>query len=266
MGIGAQQCQIGEGRQTCGAALLQGLAGEGWIAFLSQLHHQRVIGKMGLDQYLPGLLGAARTSGHLDDLLRHALTGAEVGGKQPAVGIEHGHQGHLGEVVALGEHLGADQDAGHPAMNGAQELAQGVLARGGVAVDAQHRDVRKQQLQAFLGALGAGPHRTQVELAAGRAMTRRRLAVITVMAAQLTGAAVVGHARIAARALGQPTAVVAEQGRGETTPIEEHQHLLPALQGRAHGLEQWLGQTAVQRATAHVKALEAWRLGAAGAQ
>ena len=266
MGVGTQQRQIGEGRQAGGAALLQGLAGKGRIAFLGQLHHERMIGQMGLDQHLARFLGAPGTAGHLDDLLGHALAGAEVGGKQPAVGVQHGDQGHLGKVVALGEHLGADQDAGRAAVDGSQQLAQGVLARRGVAVDAQHRDVREQQLQAFLGAFGAGTHRTQVELAAGGAVARGRLALIAMVAAQLAGAAVIGHAGVAARALGQPAAIVAEQGGGEAAAIEEHQHLLAAFQGRAHGLEQRLGQAAVQGATAHVQALEARRLGATGAE
>ncbi|MOA15663.1 hypothetical protein D3C78_1358320 [compost metagenome] len=95
-----------------------------------------MVRQMGLDQYAARLFRTTGAPGDLDDLLGHALAGAEVGGEQPAVGIEDRHQGDAGEMVTLGEHLGADQDARLTLVDGGEQVAHGVLARGAVAVDA----------------------------------------------------------------------------------------------------------------------------------
>ncbi|MNP38268.1 hypothetical protein D3C76_1317690 [compost metagenome] len=195
-----------------------------------------MVRQMGLDDHPARLFGAAGTTGDLDDELGHAFAGAEVGGEQAAIGVEDGHQGHPGEMVPLGEHLGADQDAGFAALDGGEQLVHGVLARGAVAVDAQNLRFRKQDRQAFLGAFGAGAHRAQVYPPAIGTAGRLALGMAAMMAAQLVEALVQGHACIAARALADPAAVMAQQGRRETAAVEEHQHLLAGGQGLGDGL------------------------------
>ncbi|MNP37654.1 hypothetical protein D3C76_1311130 [compost metagenome] len=74
-----------------------------------------------------------------------------------------------------------------------------------------------------------------------------------------------GHARVAARALGHPAAIVAQQGRGKTAAIEEHQHLLAGGQGLADGLLHRPADTAVQWPALDVQAQKTWLLGATGA-
>ena len=67
---------------------------------------------MGLQPDLAGVTRTSCTTGHLDQLLRQLLAGAEVGGEQAFVDADHHHQGQLRQVVALGQDLRADQDAG----------------------------------------------------------------------------------------------------------------------------------------------------------
>ena len=75
---------------------------------------QWVVGVVGLNDDRARFLGAAGTAGDLEDQLRHALRRPESRCRTTLVGIDDPHQGHLGKVVALGQHLGADQDAASP--------------------------------------------------------------------------------------------------------------------------------------------------------
>ncbi len=109
------------------------------------------------------------------------------------------------------------------------------------------------------------PDRAQVDVLALRAGAGRALAVVAVVAAQLAAALVQGQARVATRAQRHPAAVVAQQGRREAAAVEEHQHLLAGGEGLADQSLQRRRKAAVQRPAAHVEALEARRLGAAGA-
>ncbi len=167
--------------------------------------------------------------------------------------------------MALGEHLGADEDARLAALDGAEQVVHGVLACRAVAVHTQDRVIREQHFQAFLGALGAGADRAEVNVVALRALLRQALVIAAMVAAQHAGALVYGHARIAARAFGQPAAVVAQQGRGETAAVEENQHLLACLQGLADGLLQWAADAAVQWQALHIQTQHPRRAGAASA-
>ena len=64
-----------------------------------------------LDEDPSARLAAPAAAGELGDQREGALLGAEVGQPQRAVGVEDDAQGDVGEVVALGDHLGADQHA-----------------------------------------------------------------------------------------------------------------------------------------------------------
>lgn len=89
--------------------------------------------------------------------------------------------------------------------------------------------------------------------------------MVAVVAAQLAAALVHGHPRVAARALADPAAVVAKQGRSEAAAVEEHQYLLAGRQGIADGLLQRTGKAGVERHALHVEADELRRVRATGA-
>ncbi len=60
----------------------------------------------------PPRVAAAAAAGELGDEREGPLLGAQVGKAQGRVGVEDDAEHDVGEVVALGDHLGADQDAG----------------------------------------------------------------------------------------------------------------------------------------------------------
>ena len=65
---------------------------------------------MGLDQHPARLVAAPGAAGDLLDLLEAALGGAQIAAVEPEVGIDHADQGQVGEMIALGDQLGADDD------------------------------------------------------------------------------------------------------------------------------------------------------------
>ena len=62
-----------------------------------------------LHDHLPGRVAAA-PAGELGDELEGALLGAEVGQREPGVGVDDRGERDAREVVALGDHLRADED------------------------------------------------------------------------------------------------------------------------------------------------------------
>jgi hypothetical protein len=109
-------------------------------------------------------------AGDLHQQLRHALGGAEVAAVEAVVQVQDAHQRDARQVMPLGQHLGAEQDAVVAALAAAEQAFQLALAAGAVAVDAGQRDARKALAQAVLDALGALAQRAQVRrLAVGAA-------------------------------------------------------------------------------------------------
>jgi hypothetical protein len=69
-----------------------------------------VVRVVGLDEHAPGLLATAGPAGDLHQQLRHAFRGTEVGAEQSAVRVQNPHQGDIGKMMALGEHLRTHED------------------------------------------------------------------------------------------------------------------------------------------------------------
>ena len=90
------------------------------------------------DHLSPGLAPTA-APGELGDHREGALAGAEVGEAQGRVGVEDRAQRHLGEVVALGDHLGADQHRALRLAEAGEDAGVGAAARGRVGVEAEDR-------------------------------------------------------------------------------------------------------------------------------
>ena len=70
-----------------------------------------MLGIFGLDQNFAATALAASAAGHLHDRLCESLGGAKVGAEQTLIGIQHHHQRQAREMMALGHHLRAHQDA-----------------------------------------------------------------------------------------------------------------------------------------------------------
>src|SRR5690554_6202975 len=91
-----------------------------------------------LDDHLAAALGATRAAGDLGDQLCQTLRSAKVATEQALVRIEDADQADIRKVVALGQHLGAEQNMPLAASRLVQQASHGTLATGAVPVDAEH--------------------------------------------------------------------------------------------------------------------------------
>ena len=122
---------------------------------MQQYLQQRVFRVMSLQQHFALLTGAAGAASHLNIELGKTFGGAKVSGEQRAVHIQQRHQRHIRKMMALRQHLRADQNTRAAAKHVGQMLLQRAFAAGGVAVDARQRHAGKQRLQIMLQLLGA---------------------------------------------------------------------------------------------------------------
>ena len=93
-----------------------------------------MVGQVALQDHLARHVAAPGAARHLGQELERALGRAEVGQAEAHVGVDHAHQRHARKVVALRDHLGADQDVGLPRLERGQRLrhhpAPGARGRG----------------------------------------------------------------------------------------------------------------------------------------
>jgi hypothetical protein len=154
--------------------------------------------------------------------------------------------------VALGHHLGADQDVG---LAVADLLEQGVpLAAGAcrVPVDAQHPGGGEAFGEGLFEALGAAAEGLDVLVAAVGAGQRDAGLEAAVVAAQAPVGQVQHHVGGAVRAAADPAAGRAREHRGVAAPVEEDEALLALLQAHLDGPQQVLGEAVLELLAAHV--------------
>ena len=96
---------------------------------------RRRVGRQGLHEHAAAARSAPGAAGQLGDEREGALLGAEVGEAQGRVGVEHDAEVDVGEVVALGHHLRADEHAARRLLEGG-EHARGI---GDLGVEAEDR-------------------------------------------------------------------------------------------------------------------------------
>ena len=216
-----------------------------------------------LDQHFRFQPRAPGAAGHLHQLREQALAGAVVLREQRGIGIEHADERQLLEVVALGDHLRADQDVDVAAVHRVERFLCAALPARGIGVDAQDARLREQRLQAFLDALRAAAERLQIDIAAGRAGVRDAQFQAAVMAAQAPLRPVQHHERRAARAVADPPARLAAQHGRVAAPVQEQQRLLAALHAHAQRLHQGGRQAFLRLVALHVDQFYAWQHGVA---
>ena len=162
------------------------------------------LGVEGLHEHAPAARPAPGPARELGDERERALLGAEVGEAQGGVGVEDHAEGHVGEVVPLGHHLGAEQDPrGRRARTRASTAATAPRA---AAVSESRRKTGKSLSPSVASssrsqALGPGAVAGHAERAAARAARRRGLAVAAVVAGEPRPPAVQDERHVALRAL-----------------------------------------------------------------
>ena len=139
---------------------------------------------------------APGTSGHLHDQLCHALGGAKIGAEQAMVRIEDADQRDIGEMVALGEHLGTEQQPGMATACSLQQRIERTLAPRGITVDTQYLYIREMPGQCLFNPFRALALRVQVAALTFRAVAVERALAATVVTMQAVVAPVPGEVRI----------------------------------------------------------------------
>ena len=108
-----------------------------------------VIRMVGLNQHLSGPITSSRPTGNLGDQLKRSFRCAKVRQRQPCIHRNYADQCDVGEIVALGQHLRADEHIEFPFAEVKQRLLKHAAARGRVAVnagDTQSRELFAQHL------------------------------------------------------------------------------------------------------------------------
>ncbi len=217
-------------------------------------------GKFCLDQHFARLHTASRTTCDLHECLRKPFRTAEVGAEQALIGVQHDDQRYIGEVVALGDHLGPDEDpclAGRHAFHGGFHVA---APPDHISIEPDERYAGKHCFQRLLDALGAlsdGLHDKTALWA-----TRWQWFVgAAVMTPQTACGEVHGHACVAFLARRDPTTRCAQQRWRVASAIEKYQHLTVFVQVALHRLNRGRRDSRLDGVDAQIDEYDSWRHG-----
>ena len=100
------------------------------------------IGLIGLHHDAPRQLGAPGTTSHLLDELEGTFAGPIVGQVQLGVGVNDAHEGHIVEIEAFGDHLGAQKHRRFRRTETLEQFLVRALGRSSVGVHADNRHSR----------------------------------------------------------------------------------------------------------------------------
>ena len=144
---------------------------------------------------------AAAAAGELGDELERPLLGPEVGDREAGVGIDDRREVDAGKVVALRDHLRADQHRAVHAAEALERLAQRAGPRRRVGVEPDPLELGHVPLELLLEPLGARADVRELDGAAARAGRRDGLAIAAVVAVE-AAVAVQRQGDVAARRSG----------------------------------------------------------------
>ena len=244
--FGAQHGLEAEGRKAGNAAFAQLVLCEARIVVVDQRAIQGMVGILGLDQHFAGQFGAPAAAADLHQLREETLGRTKVGGEQGGIGADRADQGQQRKIMALGQHLGADQDVGLTGMDGGEQGLPFLRRARRIAVDAQDAGFGKAFDEHGFEALRTAPEGQQVDVAAIGAGARHARFEAAVVAAQAPVRQVqheVGGATLAAR---DPAAGRTGQHRRIAAPVEEDQALLAALEAQLQAGQQRRGKSFLQ--------------------
>ena len=219
-----------------------------------QAHHA-LVGIPGLEDHRAGIAAPAAAARELREQRERPLLAAEVGPGEALVGVDRRGQAQIAEVVALRDHLRADEHGRGLAREALERRVETAAPLGRVGVEPQHRDVRQQLADGLADALGAGAETRELDRAAVRALARRALREAAVVAAQAV-AGVQREADVAALAAEALAAAAAVQRRSLAAAVEQ-QDRAPALVGEPHQAGAQRPRERIQPVAAQVDDLDA---------
>jgi hypothetical protein len=244
--FGAQHGLEAEGRKAGDAAFVELALREARVVVVDQRPVQRMVGIFGLDQHFAGQVGTAAAAADLHQLREEPLRGAEVGGEQRRIGADRADQRQQREIMALGQHLGTDQDVGLTRVDGGEQGLPFLRRARRIAVDAQDAGRGEAFDQHGFEALRAAPEGQQVDVAAIGAGARDGGLEAAVVAAQALVGQVQYQVGGAAPATRDPAAGRAGQYRRIAAPVEEDQALFAAVEAALQAGQQRGGKAFLQ--------------------
>ena len=251
--------------------LTQLLFSESRVVVLLECFEQRVFGVSGLQPHFAATAGLCIAPGPASGLHQQAKQTfgcPEVARKQRTVRVDGRHQGNASEIMALGDHLGADQHIYCAVVHLGQLRRQCAFKPGGVGVNpgnphgfalwmqfrlcARSPHVREQLAQVLFKPFGTAAQRGDIGVAAGRTGARHPLGKAAVVAAQRTVDLVEHPVGAAVWTFAFPVAVGAVQHRRVATPIQENHALFAARHTLSDSLYQWRRHHTVFGLVGHV--------------
>src|SRR5579862_5515625 len=128
--------------------------------------HSVVILKIRLQNHFSRRLPASGSAGNLRQQLKGALGRAEIGKAQCTVGANHTNQRDAVNVVALCNHLRADENIELTFIQRVERALEILMPADGVAIEPRNARLREDAVQEFFQLLGAGAEKIHVLTAA----------------------------------------------------------------------------------------------------
>ena len=231
----AQHRQVRERREAGRLAQREFALGEGGVAAVEQDLQQRMLGMMRLQQHLAGRSARPARPATCTSSCASFSPARKSAENRPSSMPTTTTSVRSRQVVALGQHLRADQDAGlrrRVRRSASQARRDGRCCRGRCAARGMSGNAPRSasSMRSVPMPCGCRPRLAQSGQASGAARVRRSGG-----RCRRRPSRVHGHRRdcpaCAARALRAPAAVVAEQHRRVAAAVAEHQHLLAARPG-----------------------------------
>jgi hypothetical protein len=181
------------------------------------------IGLVRLDQYAAGRIAAAPPR-QLRHELEGSFLGAKVGESHAGVRVDDRREGDTREVMALGDHLCAEEHGAFGAREATEEIGEVVRLGDGVGVEAKELQLRQPLRQFSLQALASGPEPGELRGATDGAEGWGRFPVSAMVAMQ-ESVRVQRQSDVTALApWRRSTRSAMERGR-DTAPVEEEDGL-----------------------------------------
>src|SRR5215472_12775508 len=144
------------------AAEAQLFLGKSHIIMRSRVLNGIVIGKVSLQDHLTRRIPAAGTPCHLRDQLKRALGSAKIGEAESDIRAHDPDQRYPMNIVALGDHLRANQNVDFAAMQSAQHALEVIAPANRIAIEPLDARARKQAMQKFFQFFAAGSDKEDV--------------------------------------------------------------------------------------------------------
>jgi hypothetical protein len=210
--------QRAERRQPCLHTVTQ-QRGQGGVVGPVELLHQGVLWMPGLYEHLTWRFVTSSPAANLGEKLEQPLFTAKIGAEKQRIGVHHGDQRDVREMMSFAEHLGANHQYRVSRVQAADQAGHGCPAGHGVTIDSNNREIGKLLREKGFGLLGSDAGTDKALALAIWALAGQRTASVAVMAVQARRCFMQRHTGVTIRAVAAPATIVAKQGIGKAAPV-----------------------------------------------